>query len=101
LSISDLFKFDLATGISLLARCADTITSSAIYVFVFNDIIANIKGNDRKLKIQRGEASYVFFLSNEKKRNEFLELIGKKVKDTKNENKEDENIDYEKYDDFD
>jgi hypothetical protein len=68
---------------------------------VFNDIIANIKGNDRKLKIQRGEASYVFFLSNEKKRNEFLELIGKKVKDTKNENKEDENIDYEKYDDFD
>ncbi len=64
----------------------------------FNDIIANIKGSDRKLKVERGEASYVFFLSNNKKRTDFLKKLGgEKVDDEDNNN----NTDYKKYDDFD
>lgn len=62
----------------------------------FNEIITNIKGNDRKLKIEKGESSYVFFLSNKKKRDDFLKRLGGESLD-----EEDEELDYEQYDDFD
>ncbi len=65
----------------------------------FNKIITNIKGKDRKLKIERGETSYVFFLSNKKKRNKFLERIGQKTKN--DDTDDDDDIDYEQYEDFD
>lgn len=67
----------------------------------FNNIIIDIKGNDRKLKAERGEASYVFFLSNKKKRNKFLKEIGQSAIDDGNTNDDDEDIDYEQYEDFD
>lgn len=69
----------------------------------FNEIITSIKGSDRKMKIERGETSYVFFLSNLKKRNDFLKLIGKPVgkKATEEEDNDDEDEDYEQYDEFD
>lgn len=41
----------------------------------FNTIIADIKGTDRKMKIEKGQQSFVFFLSNTKKRNDFLKRI--------------------------
>jgi hypothetical protein len=64
----------------------------------FNEIIANIKGRNRKLDIKRGESSYVFFLSNKKKRNDFLKKLGEKTTDTSEDNDDD---DYKQYDDFD
>lgn len=64
----------------------------------FNDIITAIKGSDRKKKIQRGETSYVFFLSNKKRRDDFLKkLRGEKVE----ESPDDADGNYEKYDNFD
>ncbi len=63
----------------------------------FNNIIADIKGSDRKLKINRGEASYVFFLSNKKRRDDFLKhLSGEPVQ----ESELDEDLDYEKYEEY-
>lgn len=65
----------------------------------FNKIINEIKGSDRKLKIERGETSYVFFLSNERKKNKFLERM-KKPDNAVEENIEDadqENEDYLQY----
>lgn len=67
----------------------------------FNEIITNIKGKDRKLKISQGEASYVFFLSNNKKRNDFLETIGINKEEGLDENELDEDIDYQQYEEFD
>jgi hypothetical protein len=64
----------------------------------FNDMITAIKGSDRKLKVERGETSYVFFLSNKKRRDDFLKrLSGEKVEDSP----EGEDTDYKQYDDFD
>jgi len=64
----------------------------------FNEIITNTKQADRKLKIQRGETSYVFFLSNLKKRNDFLKRMrGEIVEDEGDENEDD----YEQYEEFD
>lgn len=66
----------------------------------FNEIITNIKGNNRKLKINRGETSYVFFLSNKKKRNKFLQQIGQGIDDG-SEDDDDGDVDYEQYEEFD
>ncbi len=41
----------------------------------FNEFISNIKGSDRKLKVHRGEASYVFFLSNVRKKKKFIKRM--------------------------
>jgi hypothetical protein len=62
----------------------------------FNEIITNTKGSDRKLKIEKGETSYVFFLSNKKKRDDFLKRLGGESVDENNGD-----LDYEQYDDFD
>jgi hypothetical protein len=63
----------------------------------FNNIIADIKGSDRKLKINRGEASYVFFLSNKKRRDDFLKhLSGEQVQ----ESELDEDLNYEQYEEY-
>ncbi len=45
----------------------------------FNTIIHETKQKDRKLKVERGEMSYVFFVSNLKARNEFLEHMGLEI----------------------
>ncbi len=59
----------------------------------FNEIITAVKGSDRKLKIEQGEESYVFFLSDKKKRDDFLKrLQGEKVD-------EEENIEFEEGED--
>lgn len=72
----------------------------------FNDVIANIKGSDRKLKVKRGEASYVFFLSNARKKKKFLERMKKPDqvvkeetddKEKDKENEEEEPDDYQQY----
>lgn len=65
----------------------------------FNEIITNIKGKDRKLKVERGEPSYVFFLSNMGKKNKFLERMGGKSDSKADEDIED--IDYEQFEEFD
>jgi hypothetical protein len=66
----------------------------------FNNIIAETKGSERKQEIERGEQSYVFFMSNLKKRNDFLKkLKGESVSDEGDEFEEGD--DYEQYDDFD
>jgi len=58
----------------------------------FNDIIMSIKGNDRKLPAKRGEASYMFMMAENKKKNDFLKhMQGVEVE-------EDENIDFEEDD---
>jgi hypothetical protein len=65
----------------------------------FNEIITNIKGSDRKLKIKRGEASYVFFLSDKRKLEKYLKRIGViKSKDAEDEGGSD---DYKQYEDLD
>ncbi|MBI9065705.1 MAG: hypothetical protein JEZ09_00355 [Salinivirgaceae bacterium] len=64
---------------------------------LFNDMIAETKVSDRKMDIERGETSYVFFLSNKKKRDDFLKRMrGEKVDD-----EDAEDADYEQYEDFD
>ena len=66
----------------------------------FNEIITNIKGSDRKLKIKRGESSYVFFLSDKRKLDKFLKRIGV-IKSSNKLDNEDENEDYKQYEDLD
>jgi len=62
----------------------------------FNEMIAGVKGDDRKMKIQKGESSYVFFLSNKKKRDDFIKRIkGESVDEEEGE------VDYEQYENFD
>ncbi len=63
----------------------------------FNEVIANTKGSDRKLKIKRGETSYVFFLSNLKKRNDFL----KRMRGEEVESNDEDGEDYEQYEEYD
>lgn len=64
----------------------------------FNDRITAVKGSDRKMDVKRGEASYVFFLSNKKKRDDFLKRIrGDAFKSDENE----PDVDYKKYEEFD
>lgn len=66
----------------------------------FNKIINEIKSSDRKLKIERGEASYVFFLSNERKKNKFLERMKKPdnmVEDDPEDTENEDNEDYLQY----
>jgi hypothetical protein len=41
----------------------------------FNDIIHSIKGGDRKLPAQRGEASYMFMMAENKKKNDFMKHL--------------------------
>jgi hypothetical protein len=65
----------------------------------FNEVITNIKGNNRKLDAKIGEASYVFFLSNLKKRNDFIKHMNGEQIDEK-ENIPDEKDNYEQYEDM-
>jgi len=68
----------------------------------FNDVIAGVKGGDRKKKIQQGESSYVFFLSDEKKRNDFLKhLSGQKVNEDEDKQEEENDQKRQQYEDFD
>jgi hypothetical protein len=64
----------------------------------FNEIITNIKGSDRKMEIGKGETSYVFFLSNQKKRDDFLKRLGGQSVD---DEEDDSDLDTNKYEDFD
>lgn len=65
----------------------------------FNQAISDTKQADRKVKAERGEASYVFYLSNLNARNRFLKRMnGEEVKD---EDSEDDDEDYEQYEEFD
>ena len=41
----------------------------------FNDIIHSVKGSDRKLSAQRGEASYMFMMAENKKKNDFMKHL--------------------------
>lgn len=41
----------------------------------FNDVIHAIKGSDRKLPAKKGEASYMFMLAENKKKNDFMKHI--------------------------
>lgn len=60
----------------------------------FNDIISSIKGSDRKLPAKRGEASYMFMMAENKKKNDFLKhLQGIEVEEDSNiEFEEDESV---------
>jgi hypothetical protein len=66
----------------------------------FNDVIVAIKGKDRKLEAKRGESSYVFFLSDIKKRNNFIKhMNGEKVQeeDETGTPEGEDNDEYKKY----
>ncbi len=41
----------------------------------FNDIVHSIKGGDRKMPAQRGEASYMFMMAENKKKNDFIKHL--------------------------
>lgn len=41
----------------------------------FNDIVHSIKGSDRKMPAQRGEASYMFMMAENKKKNDFMKHL--------------------------
>jgi hypothetical protein len=66
----------------------------------FNNVIVAIKGNDRKLEAKRGEASYLFFLSDISKRNNFIKhMNGEKVAEENEGNapEGEDNGEYKKY----
>lgn len=59
----------------------------------FNDIVHSIKGGDRKAPAQRGEASYMFMMAENKKKNDFMKhLQGLEVEEDEQIVDEDGNV---------
>ena len=64
----------------------------------FNEIIAAVKGSDRKKEIEQGEDSYVFFLSDKRKVDTFLKRM--KGEKTEEMTEEEEEAEIKKYEDL-
>ena len=59
----------------------------------FNDIVHSIKGSDRKMPAQRGQASYMFMMAENKKKNDFMKhLQGLEVEEDEQIVDEDGNV---------